>query len=167
MPKRIDQSYLRKAAFSYLQRYASSSANLRRVLKRKVKRRAEGMPYDADEVSRDIDAVIAWCLDNGLLDDEEFAATRLSGLQRKGSSERKIRASLREKGVPADLIEKVLQEADHDEMKAARRYAERKRLGPFRSGLREENKERDLAAMARAGFGFSAARAALNADFED
>ncbi len=167
MPKRIDQSYLRKAAFAYLQRYASSSANLRRVLERKVRRRVEDRPYDADEVSRDIDAVITWCLDNSLLDDEQFAENRVAGLQRKGHSERKIRASLREKGVSAELVEKVLQKSGHSDVKAARRYAERRRLGPYRSGMRTENNDRDLAAMARAGFSFSAAKLALDADFDD
>lgn len=165
--KPIDQSYLRKAAFAYLQRYASSTSNLKRVLKRKVRRRAEEAVIDVEAVDRDIDAVITWCLDNKLLDDEQFAETRLVGLQRKGSSERKIRASLIEKGVSADLIEKVLEQSDHDDVKAARRYAERKRLGPFRTAAREENIKRDLAAMARAGFSFSVAKAALHTDPEE
>ncbi|MEP3277716.1 MAG: regulatory protein RecX [Stappiaceae bacterium] len=159
--KPVDQSYLRKAAFAYLQRYASSTSNLKRVLMRKVRRRTQGAEFDLEQVGQDIDAVVGWCLDNKLLDDEQFAETRLVGLQRKGSSERKIRASLQEKGVDAELVEKVLRNSDHDDVNAARRYAQRKRLGPFRSGKREENTKRDLAALARAGFGFSAAKAAL------
>ena len=47
-----------------------------------------------------------------------------------------------------------------DEKSAARIWARKKRLGPFRrdAQTRQENRQRDLAALARAGFSFSTAK---------
>jgi regulatory protein len=43
-------------------------------------------------------------------------------------------------------------------MAAAHALARRKRLGPYRTGDRAAFREKDLAAFARAGFGFAIAR---------
>ncbi len=49
-------------------------------------------------------------------------------------------------------------------MGAAARYA-RRRLGSFRAAPeREEHRQRDLAALARAGFGYSVARRIIGAE---
>ncbi len=49
-------------------------------------------------------------------------------------------------------------------MGAAARYA-RRRLGPFRAAPeREGHRQRDLAALARAGFGYSVARRIIAAE---
>ena len=38
-PRKVSEAYLQRAAMSYLERYASSAENLRRVLRRKVDKR--------------------------------------------------------------------------------------------------------------------------------
>ena len=38
-PRQVTPAYLQRAALAYLERYASSAENLRRVLKRKVDKR--------------------------------------------------------------------------------------------------------------------------------
>src|SRR3546814_5222244 len=68
-----------------------------------------------------------------------------------------IRARLSAKAVPSGLVETALAEQLQDssdvELRAALRYARRRRLGPFRleSGPddRAERRERDLAALGR------------------
>ncbi len=50
---------------------------------------------------------------------------------------------------------------------AALRYARRRRLGPFCRGDRFERREKDLAALARAGFGVAFARPVIDADDAD
>ena len=50
-------------------------------------------------------------------------------------------------------------------MGAAARYARRRRLGPFRAAPeREERRQRDLAALARAGFAYDVARRVIEAE---
>src|SRR3546814_10996461 len=77
-----------------------------------------------------------------------------------------IRARLSAKAVPSGLVETALAEQLQDssdvELRAALRYARRRRLGPFRleSGPddRAERRERDLAAPGRRGFDYETAR---------
>ena len=54
------------------------------------------------------------------------------------------------------------------ELAAAVRLAQRKRLGPFRpAALRAGHRDRDLAAMARAGFDYATARRVIDAESPD
>ena len=51
-PRRVTAQYLENAALHYLQRFASSSASLRRVLMRKVDRSAQAHGTDPAEGAR-------------------------------------------------------------------------------------------------------------------
>jgi regulatory protein len=66
------------------------------------------------------------------------------------------------KGVSAEVVAKKLADATAElsEEEAAKIWARKKRLGPFRTNTktREENRQRDLAALARAGFSFAIAK---------
>ena len=83
---------------------------------------------------------------------------------------RAIAGKLREKAVPSELIDRCLarlKEADVDvDETAAWSFAKRKRLGPFRSDdeQRRDKRQRDLAALARAGFGYSIAKRIIDAE---
>jgi regulatory protein len=56
----------------------------------------------------------------------------------------------------------LAEEHDDLDLTAARRFVQRRRLGPFRTApAREGQHNRDLAAMARAGFAFGVARKVL------
>ncbi len=54
-------------------------------------------------------------------------------------------------------------EANPD-LAAAFTLARRRRLGPFRLAAREENRQRDMAVLGRAGFSFEIARKIVEAD---
>ncbi|PTW60242.1 regulatory protein [Breoghania corrubedonensis] len=150
---------LMRSAVAYLERYASSSENLRRVLERKVARAAYAHDRDASEFSEMIAAAVERCIQLGLVDDAAYAETRASSLRRRGASKRQIEAKLAAKGVAKRLIERVLAADETDETEAARRFARRRRLGPWRTrGNRDDYRERDMAALCRAGFGFDVAR---------
>ena len=49
-------------------------------------------------------------------------------------------------------------------MDAAWRLARRRRFGPYRGDNRAERRDRDLAAMGRAGFGYGIAKTIIDAD---
>jgi regulatory protein len=177
-PAPIDRALLERWALAYLERYASSAANLRRVLERRVWRRATGDSGADGEALRTagalIEALVARYRKTGLVDDAAYAAARArSGLAR-GRSLRAIAAGLGAKGVGAtDAAAAVaaLSEDAHDpDLAAASAFARRRHLGPFRRGAAADGvsaaaaaaeRRRELSAFARAGFGRRVAEAVL------
>jgi regulatory protein len=167
-PKPITPSYLENAALHYLERFSSSSAHLKRVLMRKVIRAAAAGTGDAAEGERLVDTLIARYVAAGLVDDKAYAAQRAASLRRQGNSRFAIRGKLALKGVESTLIESALGELDEDEAQgeiaAACALVRRRRLGPFRpAATRKDAWQKDLAALARAGFSLDLARRVLRA----
>ncbi|MBB3020084.1 regulatory protein [Microvirga lupini] len=157
-PRKVTPAYLQRAAMSYLERYASSAENLRRVLRRKVDKRCRLRGEDPAEFQEMIDEVVAKSLRSGLIDDTRYAEARVATLRRRGGSARAIQAKLSAKGVDRGTIAAALDGEEGDEEQAARAFARRRKLGPFRPGDRAPYRDKDLAAMARAGFRFDVAR---------
>ncbi len=167
-PRIPTEERLTRQALAYLERYATSLANLRLVLERKVARAARHHGTDASVYAPMIEAVLDKCSRSGLVNDRSFAETKLASLRRKGASTRKIAAQLGAKGVTRQMIDAVLDQDETSDVSAARRFAQRRRLGPWRKGHQDESPEtrrdkdrKDMAAMCRAGHSISAARAAL------
>jgi regulatory protein len=178
-PAPVDRALLERWALAYLERYASSAENLRRVLQRRVWRRARGNDSgdgaadlarggtrDGEASGALIDALVARYRATGLIDDAAYAAGRArSGLAR-GRSPRRIAAGLAAKGVGAEdsaaAVAALAEDGADPELAAACAYARRRRLGPFRRGPGgTEERRRELAAFARAGFGRRTAEAVL------
>jgi len=149
-PDKID-SWLRRAAMAYLTRYASSSANLEKVLVRKARRRG----IEVDSVR--LEPVIASAIRSGLLDDEAYAAAKTASLRRQGRSSMAVRARLGAKGLGRSAVEVALA-GDMTDEQAVELFARRKRLGRYRIDQTDETRRRDLAALARAGFSYGLAR---------
>jgi len=169
-PRQITPDYLEKAALFYLERYASSSENLKAVLRRKVWRAAPDTEADQDAADGWIDEAVAKLERAGLLDDRAYAEMRVMSLRRQGESARSIQSKLAAKGVDRVTIGRALDQDDdeNDDLAAAIAYARRRRLGPFRAEAeRDERRERDLAALARKGFGLDTCRAVIDAPDED
>jgi regulatory protein len=162
----VTAAYLERAALHYLERYASSAENLRRVLTRKVRRRlAPGEPV-TEEMAAMVAEVIERVIRSGLVDDRSYADMKVNALMRRGTSTRAIRTKLMAKGVPGETVASALDANEPDDLALARRYAERKRLGPWRREPTPELREKDLAALCRAGFSFRIAAAVLGASPE-
>jgi regulatory protein len=157
---------LENSALHYLGRFATSSGNLRRVLLRKVARSAieEG---DRSAGLRLVEELIARYLRSGLLDDRAYAAQAASSLARRGASRHAIGGKLAQKGVAAELVKEALQGLDaggSSELASACALIRRRRLGPYRApALRAASRNKDLAALARAGFSLDIARRVLAA----
>ena len=168
LPRQATASHLENAALHYLERFSSSSANLRRVLLRKVARSARAHGTDPAEGAGLVEAIIARYLQSGLLDDAAYAAQKAASLRRRGTSLYGIRGKLAMKGVDAEIIGTTLERLDEEggsgDLAAACALARRRRLGPYRpQGARAEHRRRDLATIARAGFSLDIARRVLAA----
>ncbi len=171
-PRKISPKYLENAAVYYLQRYASTVAGLRKALIRKIDRsvrehggtRAEHLPA-LEDVLRKLEQ-------SGLLNDQSFTLHKADSLRAAGRSTRVIALKLRQKGVPTALaaahIARVKAEIPDDD--AAKMFARKKRLGPFRRvadvATRKELRQKDLGAMARAGFNYDVAKRIIDGDAE-
>jgi regulatory protein len=164
---------LRAAALRHLERFSCSVDGLRRVLQRKLTRtaRREGSDAVPEDGAASIETVLAALVRAGLLNDDRYAEGRVAALARRGMSLRRIKADLMAHGLAAELAEDVL--ARHAEetcdagaepdIEAARTYARRRRLGVFReTAASPDDRRRDLAALARAGFSYEVATAIVD-----
>lgn len=161
-PRRITADYLRRAALYYLERYSAPAVQLRRVLARKVAASCRHHGQEPAAFDTMLDDVVARCVASGLVDDRRFAEARAATLRRRGRSARAVAASLAAKGVARDLAARASDSNDEDELAAARKTARRKRLGPWSRGDRAGGRQKDLAALARAGFTMTIARAVID-----
>ena len=176
-PKPATPERLERVALFHLERFASSAANLRRVLMRRVHKSVQIHGTDPAEGAAAIEALIQRFLAAGMLDDKVYAEARAARLHRRGASARKIAASLADKGIDRALIGATLDEDDSEtghtarpggDLAAAAALARRRRLGPYRPAeKRAEFRQKDLGTFARAGFGRAIAVLVLNAPDPD
>jgi regulatory protein len=167
----IEPALIEEWALSYLERYASSAENLRRILRRRVRRRLGHDDVAGDAAMEVIDALVARYVAAGLLDDAAYAAGRARRGPGRGRSLRHIAADLATKGVGraevAVALAALREAASDPDLGAAGAFARRRRLGPFRReplGCRADavaDRRRELAAFARAGFSRQVAEAIL------
>lgn len=163
-PRRISADYLQRAAMHYLERYAAPAEQLRRVLQRKIAASCRHHEQDPSAFAEIRDAVVARCVASGLVDDARFADARAASLRRKGQSQRAVAAKLVAKGVPRDLAREAGQAGEDAEHAAAQIAARRKRIGPWRRPDRAFDRQKEIAALARAGFAPALARAVIDGE---
>ena len=169
-PRKATPKYLENAALYYLSRYSTSTENLRRVMMRKVMRSAKHHGTDVEDGAALIEAMIGRFLGSGLLDDWAYARTRADSLHRRGNSARVIRGKLKQNGVDDDVIAAALdargedtEDGEDPELTAAVTLAKRRRLGPFAGKPPNgEQREKHLAALARAGFSYDVAQRVID-----
>lgn len=176
LPRPVTRAVLDRMALAYLERYASSAENLRRVLARKVERRCRLRGEEPEAALALVEEAVARAVASGLVDDAAYAEARVASLRRRGGSRRAIAAKLAAKGVDAETVGAALArdaqaraEDDPDadpEREAAWALAKRRRLGPFRKAARAENREKDIARLARAGFPYGVARDVIEGEAE-
>ncbi len=169
-PPPLTQANLQATGLWYVERYGGTSKALRRALWRKVDRVGKHHPTDRQQAAQWIDAIVAELQRGKLVDDEAWARSKARSLFARGKPPWKIRGELRQKGIEADLAQRVVDELVQTrevdpQLEAAATYARRRRLGPYRpEHKREERRERDMGAMARAGFGWGIAKQVIDAE---
>ena len=159
---------LERAARHYLERYASSSAHLRRLLRARVARAQRVHGPDDGAALAAIEPIVQSLIEAGALDDRAYAESLARSQARKGASRRAILARLAAKGLgPTEreaALARLAEESTDPELEAAVAYARRRRLGPYRAAPeREGRRERDLAALSRRGFALDLARKVIDA----
>ena len=163
----LTQGYLQRAAYRYLERYATTEANLIFILTRKAERillEQEDRDDKLSEATHWIKGIVEKCVKNGLVDDKLYAKARLNAFLNAGNSLPIMRNKLRAKGVPAHIINQVIEElmsnSPQVNLKSCIKYARKRRFGPYTD-------KKEQAAMARAGFSYDEAMRILKASRDE
>jgi regulatory protein len=159
----LDAARLRDLALSYVARYATSGARLERYLKRKL--REQGWSDGA--LHPDLAALVADFVALGYIDDAGFAQARSTSLLRRGYGGRRVDQALGEDGI-APEIRRAVAASEALLRHAALAMATKRRFGPFGLELADKDRrEKQLAAMLRAGHRLDFARQMVNAASRD
>jgi regulatory protein len=169
-PRRLTPADLKGAALDYLDRFAATRARLRQVMLRKIRNSVRAHGDDPAPLVAALEETILWLEASGFLSDRAYAEAKARALTARGTSRVHIIAQLASKGVETETaraaVDRLSMECEEPELEAARRYARRRRLGPYRGAddARAECRDKDLAAMARAGFAGRVARQVIDAE---
>jgi len=167
--KMISLSYLENAGAYYLERFPATTAQFRSVMKRKITRSIHDHPsQDVVKCQQMLEKVIAKFTELGYLNDLAYGESLVTSLRERGHSYIKILAKLHNKGFDEELIAQILpaQEKD-DDLVSALIWIRKKRMGAFSPWEDETHRNKELAALSRAGFSFEHARAALALPVEE
>lgn len=159
---------LEKSALHHLGRFAATRVELTRVLKRRVERAIRAGLIEREAALKIVEATVKKVAAAGYLDDKAVARARAGSMRRAGRSRRVIGQKLAVKGISRDEATAALASVDGEdenaELRAAATLAARRKLGPYRSGKRDETTlKRDLATLARGGFTYAIARTVASA----
>lgn len=162
--KPLDAAKLRDLALAYVARYATSSAKLERYLARKLRER--GWAEDAED-GPDIPALVERYIELGYIDDEAFARNKSGSLMRRGYGTRRVDQALGQDGISSDIREDV-RAGEPEQRHAALALAKKRRFGPFAMEAPDKpRREKQIAAMLRAGHSLDSAREMVNASSQD
>ncbi len=168
-PKKVTATRLHNQALYYLDQFPTTAGKMRNVLINKSKKAAEFHEQDWDAVLKMIDGEIERLIAAGILNDKLYAESKARVLSRRGKSVRMIKASLNDIQVDEENIENAVSELGGSErqtdLQSAKNYIKRRKFGPYRaSDKRHERREKDMAALARVGFGYDIVKMVIDAE---
>lgn len=158
----LDSARLEELALAYVARFATSAAKVEHYLQRKVRERGwEGESEPA------IAALVERFVAHGYVDDAGYARARASDLLRRGYGERRVRQALGQAGIDSEIGDAVAP-GEAAARRAALTLAAKRGFGPFGAEAPDRaRREKQIAAMARAGHTLDNALAIVDAASED
>jgi len=157
-PRPLDSASLDELALTYVGRFATTKAKLGAYLARKLRERGW-----AGERPPDTEKIVERLASLGYVDDAQYALSKARSLTGRGYGPRRVSQSLHAAGIGEEEGEAARELAGQESVEAALRYARRRRIGPFASEAADHAaRERDLAAMIRAGHSFGLSKAILS-----
>ncbi|WP_299196552.1 RecX family transcriptional regulator [uncultured Erythrobacter sp.] len=170
----LDETSLRDLALSYVARFSTTGAKLEQYLARKIRER--GVAEDEDGRARDLDVTgtVTRFIELGYIDDDAYARGRSRDLTARGYGARRVEQALWAAGVE-EQVRSDNAPAEAECRRAAALLAKKRRFGPFAiaqdedmpSDQRHKQREKQVAAMLRAGHLYEHVRFILDASAED
>lgn len=172
----LDQIALRDLALSYAARYAATGEKLESYLARKIRERGVGEDDEGRTLELDVAGLIARLVELGYVDDDAYARSRARDLTARGYGARRVEQALYVAGVDEPTRERHA--PSESEARAAAALLARKRgFGPFApshaagedrdhgedASIRRKIREKQVAAMLRAGHLFDHVRFIMDA----
>ncbi|MDE2595639.1 MAG: RecX family transcriptional regulator [Sphingomonadales bacterium] len=158
VPKPLDSARLEELALAYVARFATSAAKLQQYLARKLRERGwegEGDPPVAATVARFVAL--------GYVDDAAFARSRSASLLRRGYGRRRVDQTLGAAGID-EAVRGAVRPGAGAQRRAALVLAGKRGFGPFGKAAPDRAaREKQIAAMLRAGHPLDSARELVNA----
>lgn len=161
-PKPLDSARLQELALAYVARFSTTQAKLEAYLQRKLRERG----WDEEDWP-DLSALSSRYVELGYIDDALYAKSKASSLLGRGYGSRRVDQALYAAGVGEGIRSDVAPD------EAARRQSvlamvRKRRFGPFYRGeLEKDRREKQIAALLRAGHGFDCVRAVMDAPNEN
>lgn len=166
--KKITPQRLKNIGLYYLKRFESSVENLRSVLQKRVNQYAKENPeFNKQDAYQWVENVLTEFEKLHYLDDKRFTEIKVRSYLSAGKPARYIQNKLREKGIANAQIEDMLDDFGYNPQEMALKLAKRKKIGPFRPDeeSRKQNRQKDMAALIRAGFDYDVVSEIIGADF--
>ena len=152
-------SDLVKYAINYLSKYSSSKTNLERILKNKI-RRINIEKKEKFTLYNSIPEIIKKLEKNNFINDYNYATSKVNIFISNGKSKIFIKNYLFKKGIDEKLSSEIFAELNEEdsnwEIKSARIFARKKNIKKDNN-----NNEKNLSKMARAGFSYEIAKKIL------
>ena len=142
-------AWARNSSLYRLNRRMMTERELHDALRRKAMTKFEGMT--AELAAKLADSGVAFCREQGFLDDRHYAEVKTASASRSGHSRRRIARDLGKKGVARPLVEEALDEVD--DLRSALNFARKRAFGPYRRvELDERRVMKEFSAFARNGY---------------
>jgi len=160
-PRPLDPTKLEELALAYVARFATSAAKLERYLVRKLRERG----WDGER-EPDLAALVGRYVALGYIDDAAYARSKGGSLLRRGYGPRRVRQALAEAGID-EATRAEARASAAAERRAALALARKREFGPFGPARPDRRqREKQLAAMLRAGHPLDSAREMVDAASE-
>ena len=151
---------LLKYAIYYLSKYSSSKKNLEFILKKKIRRLSDEKKIRF-HLYNEIQIIIEKLEKLNLINDQVFVESKIQSLQYQAKSKNYIKQYLLQKGIDKKLIEEQISlfyENNKDlEKENALKFAKKRNLLD-----NDQDYQKKLSKMARAGFSYDIAKEILN-----
>jgi len=167
----LDATSLRDLALSYVSRYSTTGAKLEAYLARKLRERGVLEDPDGRAVELDVAALVEHFTEQGYVNDDAYARAKARDLETRGYGPRRVEQALWAAGVD-ERIRNDHMPSEGNQRRAAATLAKKRRFGPFgREDLlgaeAAKLREKQMAAMLRAGHSLEIARFILHSESVD
>ena len=151
---------LLKYAIYYLSKYSSSKKNLEFILKKKIRRLSDEKKIRF-HLYNEIQIIIEKLEKLNLINDQVFVESKIQSLQYQAKSKNYIKQYLLQKGIDKQLIEEQIslfyENNKNLEKENALKFAKKRNLLDS-----DQDYQKKLSKMARAGFSYDIAKEVLN-----
>ena len=167
-PRPLDAARLDELALSYVARFSTTRAKLGAYLARKLAERGWTGVGEAP-----VAAIVERLAEAGYVDDAAYARAKSGSLLRRGYGGRRVEQALGAAGIAAELRTE-LRPSDSAQRRAAAALARKRGFGPYGAAMRDgagpggmpaarARREKQVAAMLRAGHTLDSARELVDA----